>query len=539
MEPRPDPTSALVVLNPVSGGAAPDEVESALRAALGDRGVALEIVPTPRTETADALVEAIEAAIVRAVEGGVDLVVAVGGDGTVGMVADAMVRSGAADRAVLGIVPRGTGNILARELGIPLGVDAAVALLAEGGTARWLDAMRVGGRHYFTQLGVGLDARMIAATEREAQIAHGRVAYVAAFLQSAVNLGVARYACRVDGMELRLRAFQVVVANCATLGSAPFAWGPGILPDDGALDLCVYNTRRFLDPFVVAWKVLTNNHSRDALTRYYRATERVVVRSRPVMDVQADGEIIGRTPVTIELVAGALRVRVPEPSEETARGAPDADPAADPAAVPEPVASPAVDPPRGARRRTLVDVLVRRVHTLASLDAALFLAVNGWRHGALADRAAAAVSRTMLHGELWAAVMLAAAALDPERRRWLLLVALPGMGLATLAVNYAIKPVFRRRRPFHDLVAAVVVGRRPDDASFPSGHTAAAFAGAWLLAAAYPAAAPALFAVAALVGLTRVYLGVHYPTDVLLGGLTGVALAIACRAGLEALSGPL
>lgn len=533
------PRSALVILNPVAGGAAPDEVEAALRATLGDRGAALEIVHTPSTDTADELAAWVEDAIVRAVGAGAELVIAAGGDGTVGMVADAMVRSGTSRQAVLGIVPQGTGNILARELGVPLGVDAAAALLGAGGAERALDAMRVDGRHYFTQLGVGLDARMIQATEREAQIAHGRAAYVAAFLQSAVNLGVARYACRVDGMELRLRAFQVVVANCATLGSAPFAWGPGILPDDGALDLCVYNTRRFLDPFVVAWKVLTNNHSRDALTRYYRATERVVVRSRPVMDVQADGEIIGRTPVTIELVAGALRVRVPERSAEPARGAPDADPADDPAAVSGPTAPPAGDPPRAAERRSLVDVLVHRVHTLASLDAALFLAVNGWRHGALADRAAFAVSRTMLHGELWAAVMLAAAAVDPERRRWLLLVALPAMGLATLAVNYAIKPVFRRRRPFHDLVAAVVVGRRPDDASFPSGHSAAAFAGAWLLAAAYPAAAPALYAVAVLVGLTRVYLGVHYPADVLLGGLAGVALAIAGRASLEVLAGPL
>lgn len=216
--------------------------------------------------------------------------------------------------------------------------------------------------------------------------------------------------------------------------------------------------------------------------------------------------------------------------------APDAPPSAPrhPAPIPPP---PTGEPPRGRERTGLVDALLHRVRTLAAMDAALFLGINGWHHGAASDRAAAAVSRLMLHGELWAAVLLAAALADAAQRRWLLLVALPAMGLATLTVNYAVKPLFRRRRPFLDLVETVVVGRRPDDTSFPSGHTAAAFAGAWLLAAAYPEAAPALYLVAALVGLTRVYLGVHYPSDVVLGGLAGVALAIVYRAALEGLLG--
>lgn len=305
--------SALVIQNPVSGGAAPEQVEAALRIALGARGVGVETFVTPQTESVDELREAIQNEIAEAVAGGADLIIVAGGDGTVGMVADAIVQSGVAEDAVLGIIPLGTANILARELRIPLDVDGAVALLRDGWAVRSLDAIRVEGRHYFTQLGVGLDARMIMATDREDQIAHGRAAYMAALAQSLAEHHVTRFSCQVDEMGLQLRAFQVIVANCATLGAAPFTWGPGILPDDGVLNVCVFNTRSALDTAKVVWKVLTSDHSRGALTRYYPATERIVIRSRPPLDVQADGEIIGRTPVTIDLAPGVLKVVAPLP----------------------------------------------------------------------------------------------------------------------------------------------------------------------------------------------------------------------------------
>jgi diacylglycerol kinase family enzyme len=154
------------VLNPVAGTTTPIQVRRTIGAAFEAAGARCDFYETTGCDNFRDLIGG-----ARVV--GYNLVVAAGGDGTIADVADALVGTD----LPLGIVPLGTGNILSMELGIPQNVQEAASLLVGDHEICQLDAMRVDGRHFFLQVGVGLDALMIRGTSRPAKRALGRLAY--------------------------------------------------------------------------------------------------------------------------------------------------------------------------------------------------------------------------------------------------------------------------------------------------------------------------------------------------------------------------
>lgn len=97
---------------------------------------------------------------------------------------------------------------------------------------------------------------------------------------------------------------------------------------------------------------------------------------------------------------------------------------------------------------------------------------------------------------------------------------------ASILSDSILKPIVERPRPFVTMPQATVLGARPEGASFPSGHSTNAFAGAVTLTALAPAAAPAWWTLAAAIAYSRVYVGVHYPGDVVAGALLGAAVGL-------------
>ena len=106
---------------------------------------------------------------------------------------------------------------------------------------------------------------------------------------------------------------------------------------------------------------------------------------------------------------------------------------------------------------------------------------------------------------------------------------LPSVVVATWLIEYPIKAFFRRRRPFSRIVEALVIGKKPGSWSFPSGHTGASFASAWILSLVWPRLAPVFVGLAGTVGFSRVYVGAHYPGDVLSGAILGTLLSETVR----------
>jgi membrane-associated phospholipid phosphatase len=168
---------------------------------------------------------------------------------------------------------------------------------------------------------------------------------------------------------------------------------------------------------------------------------------------------------------------------------------------------------------------------LLSLDERLLLTARTRGHTPGRERAVARFSKLGEHGALWLAIGAAGQLSDRQRR------GLWGAGMravaAAYALNTAIKPLVGRRRP--ELSGLPPLSATPTKLSFPSAHASTSFAGALAYSRVGKPAAP-LYALAVALSLSRVYLGVHYPSDVLAGALLGTAVADRLtRAGAEPL----
>ncbi len=301
-------TRAFAVLNPRSGSCTVSDVREAIGRHLA--GIEIEV-----HEVSDG--DDVRSLVLSALGRGCDPVIAAGGDGTVSSVADALVGSS----AHLIVFPLGTANVLARELGIPVELEGACQLGAhrfrEGSLAgerhavAVIDAMRIENRHYFTQVGVGIDALMIRDTAAEHKRRFGRIAYLWTALTRLIGFQPRRFTLTVDGRRLDLKASQVLVANTGMMGQPPFRWGPDIRPDDGRVDVCIARARSIVDYSKLLWHVLRSSHGKSPNLRYEVASRSVVIDAKHPLPIQADGEILGPTPVRIEVVPRALRVVVP------------------------------------------------------------------------------------------------------------------------------------------------------------------------------------------------------------------------------------
>lgn len=292
--------SIFVVLNPVAGRARAADVRAALTRAFDSSAQPLDIYETTGREQLHELVK-------DAINDGARLVIAAGGDGTVSAVVDGVANTG----VPLGIIPTGTGNVFAQELDIPLGLDKACRLLAGDHGIKAVDALQIGERFYVLSVGTGADAQAIQLTGREGKRRFGPLAYVWAALKVVVGVQPRHYTIVADGQRTEVRAADVLVTNIATM-TGPLRWGRHIRPDDGQVDICIMRAANFFDFFRVAWDILTPGRPhRKRNMRYLAARESVVVTADRPMPVQGDGELLGETPLEIQVAPGAVNVMVP------------------------------------------------------------------------------------------------------------------------------------------------------------------------------------------------------------------------------------
>jgi YegS/Rv2252/BmrU family lipid kinase len=242
---------------------------------------------------------------------GAEMVLVCGGDGTVRTVCAELAGTGVS----VGIVPAGTGNLLARNLGIPLQLQAAVEV-ALNGQDRAIDLARVSGdglgvdEHFMVMAGMGFDAAIMEGASEEIKARVGWLAYVVSGLRNLMFPAV-RVDIQLDGGEwTRHRATTVLIGNVGYL-QAGMPLLPDAAIDDGVLDVVVLHPNRFLAWIPLAVRVLRRGRRSDDLIN--RMTGRTVtVRAHSETPRQLDGDPVGAGyELHAECVHGKLLVRIP------------------------------------------------------------------------------------------------------------------------------------------------------------------------------------------------------------------------------------
>jgi YegS/Rv2252/BmrU family lipid kinase len=243
----------------------------------------------------------------KAIASGVDAVAVYGGDGSIMDVAGGMINSG----IPLAVLPGGTGNVLAVELGIPRDLRTACELVVHSQRKlRPIDAGAIGKQVFLLRLSLGLEATVIELASRELKDHLGILAYGVAFFQSLGAARASQYEMLIDGTEVKCEGLDCIIANAGNLGLPGVDISPNISIDDGLLD--VYVIRKVdLDGIIsLAAHMVGSKYNIESMP-HWRCRE-ISVSADPVQSVQADGDVIGNSPVQVKILPGALKMVVPD-----------------------------------------------------------------------------------------------------------------------------------------------------------------------------------------------------------------------------------
>jgi diacylglycerol kinase (ATP) len=255
----------------------------------------------------------------QAVRENVDLVLGAGGDGTIRVICSGLAHTG----IPFGLIPAGTGNLLARNIGIPLDEVAALDVAFDG-VDKAVDLVRLQvddqpPDHFAVMAGIGIDAVIMEGADPKMKKAVGSAAYFVSAAQNANHPPMHATVAVDDQPPIRRRASVIVVGNVGFL-LANIQLIPGARADDGILDVLVASPRTLRDWVRLTTRVLTRRRQPDAqLDRLTGRRVTITVEERD--QFQLDGDTAGEcNTLTAEVVPGALRLRVPRPVRELTTG---------------------------------------------------------------------------------------------------------------------------------------------------------------------------------------------------------------------------
>ncbi len=246
----------------------------------------------------------------EAVQQGIDVVVVVGGDGTINEV----IQELAGSETALGVLPSGTVNVWAREVGIPLDNERARNILINGQTRR-IDLGKINERYFLLMVGIGIDGEVTHVVEKRPGKRLGVLGYLLIGTWLGLGYPAFRTLLQMDEREIKSNALQIVIGNTQLYaGAVKYTWQAKC--DDGLLDVCIVRKRSVLGRIIVFISFMLHDKRRFQWVRYETGAT-INIRTRHPVAIQVDGDSMGYTyqndpPTIISVAPSALKVVVPQ-----------------------------------------------------------------------------------------------------------------------------------------------------------------------------------------------------------------------------------
>ena len=284
------------IINPNSGVGSKSKVSDLISARCKEKNVAVDVIYTAYAGHAAELTQ-------KAVSERVDCVIAVGGDGTVNEVARNLVHSDVA----LGIIPKGSGNGLARELDIPMDTKGAVDVIFSGHTTV-IDACKANDKTFFCTCGVGFDAEISVEFAKEKH--RGSLAYVKYIVEKYLDYKPEVYELAIDDYTIKEKAFLITCANASQYGNNAYI-APNADISDGQMDITILSHFSALDIGPLAVQLFTKMIDKNSKIKIFRTEKaRIIRNAEGAMHIDGD-PVMTTKDIELSVIRSAIKVFTP------------------------------------------------------------------------------------------------------------------------------------------------------------------------------------------------------------------------------------
>jgi diacylglycerol kinase (ATP) len=283
----------LIILNPAARGARTQRLRT-------------QVEKLARGTTLCATTDAGEAEFLarNAVAEGYERIVAAGGDGTINEIVNGIAGH---SNIALGVLPLGTMNVFATELGLPVNDLAGCWKIIQGNKTHRVDLPRANRKHFVQLAGVGLDAQAVKETSRAFKRNFGPLSYLISAVQIASRTPPV---LQIESEEAVTSEGSFVLVGNGRLYGGRFPFFKQAVMDDGLLDVIVFKRLNYVDIIRYLQDVVFTPQISSPEVEYFQ-TKRVRVTSEEIVPVEIDGELVGTCPVEFKIRAGGLRVLTP------------------------------------------------------------------------------------------------------------------------------------------------------------------------------------------------------------------------------------